>query len=462
MILSFGPSGGILLILVCSFQGTAQFNPSLPDARARAHLIYHPTHKALLLFDGYYAQHLDSTQNDVWKWGGRRWEKIQAFGPGSRILNSAALNFSENLVTFFAGWGKGKLSDKKADVWTFDGKNWSEVETNNTKTRDHHKMVYMDHLAAFLVYGGFTADFTPDTTTSLLCGKKFINLPIRGPGPRGNSAMAYDRLRRKVVLFGGNFPSKNKGDLWEFDGKSWEEIPVEDIGVATGHAMAYSELHEMVVIHGPDGTTWGWNGKKFKNLAIDGPVESGVALGYDPIRKVLAAFGGFGPHRTASSSLWELEKDKWKKVGDNGTWRQVTMDSYERMTDDVAAAFHRAYLLLSEKKTTEAESGLLRSIATGIQSGVLYSLLSEMQYTLGKYPEGVESLERSLALDPQGMEFYNLARGYAFLGNREKALEGLQNALKLGYGHHQQITKDPAFDLIKGDEKFKAFLQKLK
>ena len=51
----------------------AQQNNLLPDARGRAHLIYHPKTKALLLFDGY-NNHLDSTQNSVWKWDGKNWE----------------------------------------------------------------------------------------------------------------------------------------------------------------------------------------------------------------------------------------------------------------------------------------------------------------------------------------------------------------------------------------------------
>jgi tetratricopeptide (TPR) repeat protein len=448
--------------LLCSFGTKAQYNPTLPDARARAHLIYHPTLEALLLFDGYYASHFDSTQNNVWKWDGQQWKQIVTFGPGSRILNSAALNMGNGLVTLFAGWGKGKLNDKRSDVWTFDGKNWSELQTNNTATRDHHKMTYMDHLSAFLVYGGFSADFKPDTTTLLLKGDKFMTLKIKGPGARGNTAMAYDPMRKRAVLFGGNFPSRSKGDLWEFDGEKWEEILVDDIGVATGHAMTFSEVHGMVVIHGLNGTTWGWNGKRMERLATGGPLESGIALAYDPVRKVIAAFGGFGANRTASSSLWELQNEQWKKISDNGTWRQVSMDSYERIADDVATAFHHAHALVSAKEIAKAETYLLKSIDKGTRSSILYTLLSELQYKLRKYQEGVESLERALVLDPQGIEFYNLARGYALLGNKEKALEGLENAYKNGYGHRQQLTGDPAFESIRDDEKFKAFLLKLK
>ncbi len=100
--------------------------------------------------------------------------------------------------------------------------------------------------------------------------------------------------------------------------------------------MTYSADLKLVIVHGTNGETWGWNGKTMTKLASGGPVESGVALAYDAKRKVIAAYGGFGPGNTASSSLWGLNGGKWKEISDNGTWMQVSIGKYERMQDKVA------------------------------------------------------------------------------------------------------------------------------
>ncbi|MBD2699068.1 hypothetical protein IC229_00350 [Spirosoma sp. BT702] len=193
-------------------------------------------------------------------------------------------------------------------------------------------MVFADHLNAFVVYGGFLVDFQHDSTTWLLKDGQFTALKLPGPGARGNFGMAYDPLRKKVVLFGGKFSSKDMpADLWEFDGQSWTHIPVENIGIISGRAMTYSPDQKQVIIHGTIGETWGWNGKKLTKLASGGPLESGIALEYDTGRHVLAAYGGFGPGKTASSSLWELQNGLWNKVSDNGTWVQVGLNKYVRM-----------------------------------------------------------------------------------------------------------------------------------
>jgi hypothetical protein len=36
--------------------------------------------------------------------------------------------------------------------------------------------------------------------------------------------MAYDPVRRRVVLFGGFHAGVTYADLWEWDGTAWEQI----------------------------------------------------------------------------------------------------------------------------------------------------------------------------------------------------------------------------------------------
>jgi len=294
----------------------AQHEETLPNARGRAHLVYHPESKTMLLMDGY-SEHLDSTRNDVWKWDGKKWERIIAYGPYSRSGSAAALNTKTNEIVVFGGWGKGgPPTDSRNDTWNFDGLHWNKVETNFIDKHDHHKMVYADHINSFVIYGGFNSTSkTFDSSTWLLRDNVFTPLVIPGPGARGNHGLAYDPVRKKVVLFGAKVYNQ-PAELWEFDGQKWEQVSVGDIGMTTGHEMVYSQVHEMVIVNGHTGT-FGWNGKTMIKIADPGPTGSHTALGYDPKRKVVVAYGGFGNNRSISAALWELKGDKWVKVSEN-------------------------------------------------------------------------------------------------------------------------------------------------
>ncbi len=64
--------------------------------------------------------------------------------------------------------------------------------------------------------------------------------------------------------------------------------------------------------------------------------------------------------------------------------------------------------------------------------------------------------------DPKNMNnFYNLARALASVNKRNNAIDALTKAVQLGFNIKELIEKEPAFDSIKDDERFKALLKKL-
>lgn len=327
------PKFFLSVLILCIFHmsiksqpGISQI-PDLPDCRTSALLIYHPKTKALLLFDGYQI-HLDSNKSDVWKWDGRRWGWIPAAGPGSRSLSAGSLNLQTGSIQMFGGIGKGGYeTGKKDDSWIFDGDDWKDAKLTKIGSRDHHKMVYDDKLHSFVLYGGLDANREYDTTTWIIQGNNIIPLKIASPGPRYHFGMAYDKLRKKVVLYGGG-NKLTRDEVWEFDGKKWEKITVKGVspGGRTWHNLVYSDLLKMIVMHGGNettqGWTWGWSGREWKKIAEDGPVGNLQALGYDPHRKAIVAYGG-SHDNIIYSHLWELKDGKWKKLIDNGRWKYI-------------------------------------------------------------------------------------------------------------------------------------------
>lgn len=313
---------------------------NMPEGRASAKFIYHPQLKALLLIDGYQL-HPEGDENPVWAWQGTTWTRIEASGPGSRSLSSGDLDKKAKQVVMFGGVGKTDYDDLKKDTWAFDGKKWQEIRTNDIGSRDHHQMVYADHLNAFVLYGGSTATRDFDSTTWILKDKTFTPMMIEGPGSRYHFGMAYDPVRKKVVLFsGGNKSRKIQNDVWEFDGSAWKKIiPVQEIASRVWHSMVYNEDLKMILLHGgksnfkSTGETWGWDGKTWTLVASDGPHVVLGALGYDPVRKVTVAFGENGEDNTMKNSVWELKQNKWTKIIEGDTWRWSDADKKYVLAD---------------------------------------------------------------------------------------------------------------------------------
>ena len=69
------------------------------------------------------------------------------------------------------------------------------------------------------------------------------------PGPRNGHAMAFDRNRQVVVLFGGALDGAYYGDTWEWDGCTWELKSAggpSDPNARNAHAMAYDGVNGIV------------------------------------------------------------------------------------------------------------------------------------------------------------------------------------------------------------------------
>ena len=222
------------------------FEDSGPEARSAACLVYSPVTKSLLLIDGYCIHPADNNSS-VYSWDETTWQKIPAKGPVTKSLSSAALNTDNNEVVVFGGIGKKGYAELHGDTWSFDGQAWNKMETNEIGTRDHHEMVYDEHLHAFVMYGGENSERKMDSSTWLLKGNIWSEMKLKGPGGRYHFGMAYDPARKKVVLYGGFNGRGMQDDTWEFDGEKWEQVLANGPGLRGRFAMAYDGSRKMVI-----------------------------------------------------------------------------------------------------------------------------------------------------------------------------------------------------------------------
>jgi hypothetical protein len=97
---------------------------------------------------------------------------------------------------------------------------------------------------------------------------------------RKASAMAYDPIRKRVVMYGGLFGLGLSAwattgrqiplsDTWEWDGNQWHpRFPQQDPGPLAGHKMAWDPVRKEVLLFGGSdnfsifGETWSWDGSQ--------------------------------------------------------------------------------------------------------------------------------------------------------------------------------------------------------
>jgi RHS repeat-associated protein len=144
-----------------------------------------------------------------------------------------------------------------------------------------------------------------------------------------NPAMAYDPVRDKVVLFGGNRSNGTfSNETWVWSGTGWAKLtPATSPSARSGAAMAWNPVLNTVVMYGGRtnltavaGDVWSWNGTTWTQLTPTGtaPVaRAEAAMAFDPVRGGLVIFGG----RTSTADrndTWQLKANAWTQLQADG------------------------------------------------------------------------------------------------------------------------------------------------
>ena len=182
-----------------------------PPAMAEHALVYHPVRGTVMLLTS--VQVPGSLQ--LWEWSNATldWALVPVSGskPSARRAHSAAYDPVRGRLVTFSGATSNGMTD---DVWEWDHTTlkWTQV--------------------------------TPDGS---------------GPAPRLGYAMAWDPVRKRVVVHGGNNPVKSDSyhDTWEWDGATWTEVarsshPGTDQGQNSTVWMAWDEVLDRGVLYWAD------------------------------------------------------------------------------------------------------------------------------------------------------------------------------------------------------------------
>ena len=180
------------------------------------------------------------------------------------------------------------------------------------------------------MYGGIPADRSgswPTDTWELQAGA-WKRVATEGPPGRGRAALAHDRRRRRVVLFGGvsapSGPNQSQtflNDTWTWDGERWRRAAEGGPAGRYAHGMVFDERAGVVLLYGgaaahsgaPLSDMWRWDGEHWTEIRLTGPTPGHryqPVMVYDRARDRTVLYGGIG----GPSDTWEWDGQRWRRI----------------------------------------------------------------------------------------------------------------------------------------------------
>ncbi|MFY9344665.1 MAG: hypothetical protein WAT39_19385 [Planctomycetota bacterium] len=144
--------------------------------------------------------------------------------------------------------------------------------------------------------------------------------PATTPPPRSNFALAYDPVRQRIVLFGGQVlwnttsPGALLDDTWEYDGIDWTpQSPVQRPPAQGRGQLVFDFANNKLLLCGglnPSASAgaWHYDGAVWSQLAT--APFSVVPVASDPIRQRLVAYYGIG----AVGFTYEWNGSSWQQL----------------------------------------------------------------------------------------------------------------------------------------------------
>jgi hypothetical protein len=285
-----------------------------PPPRFGHVMVYEAARQRAVLFSGYVSGGV--FQTDTWEWDGDAWTQVADIGPLGRYYACMAYDDSrQRLVLFGGGAVVGGNWQHLGDTWEWNGAEWTQVADIGPSGRYGPCMAYDTVRQRTVLFGGDALEPTPgfSNETWEWDGTEWRQIEDTGPPGRGYAAMVFDRERECLVLFGGYSGGGLLGDTWEW-GTETGWVKRQDIGPRSMGSpnMVYTAEHTVLVGNPPSNTgavhTWEWDGRLWTQRQDMGPLSrNSTVLTYDSQRGCVVLFGG-----QLSQEPYTLLGDTWE------------------------------------------------------------------------------------------------------------------------------------------------------
>jgi len=225
VVLFGGYSSGTVLNDTWLWDGTqwSLQNPThKPPARFDGAMAYDEVNHKVVLFGG---QNFDiGLLTDTWVWDGIDWTNVSpasAASPAPRIWAAMAFDGSNHNIVLFGG--RGASNDPLGDTWSWNGSAWNLASTSGPTPRAGPAMAFDPGHQTTVLFGGSDSSNSFLNETWFWDGTSWTQLlPATTPPGRDNSAMIFDGVNQKLLIFGGfenPWPSLLP-DTWLFGGSA--------------------------------------------------------------------------------------------------------------------------------------------------------------------------------------------------------------------------------------------------
>ena len=250
----FGGFSGGVVADTWTFDGanwTQHFPASSPLKSYTTTMAYDAARQQIVLFGGSDSSGADAAQ--TWTWDGTTWTQLSpAQSPPIRQVPCMAYDGTSQKLILFGGYGVSN-NTLLNDTWEWDGTNWTQATTTDAPSpRVNSMMAYDDATGLLMLFGGYPdGGSTSFNDTWAWTGRDWTQLNPKHPAtPREVTLMAYDALRQRIVLFGGD-PSPLHNDTQEWDGTDWtDDAPLVITPGREFSNMVYDVANSNIMVFG--------------------------------------------------------------------------------------------------------------------------------------------------------------------------------------------------------------------
>jgi hypothetical protein len=247
------------------------------------------------------------------------------------VRNAHAMAYHDGRRTVML-FGGADASEVRGDLWEWDGHRWQQLAADGPPPRTFPAMAYDRARHRLVLFGGNRVlfgdgreqhTFLADHWEWSAAGWQEIRDPT--PPARAEAGMAYDEARRRIVLFGGHRMAGGErtrlNDTWEWDGATWIKVATMGPSPRNGAALAYDPEHRRTILfggNGPSGETWEWDGRRWRE--IEPALNEGLfnsAMAFDRKRRQLIRFGGWNGDARVGDT-WAFDGERWRQLDVTG------------------------------------------------------------------------------------------------------------------------------------------------
>jgi len=286
-----------------------------PGPRSLMVLETDPVRNVIWLFGG---QNESARFSDLWSYSFGRWQQFNAGKAplGCDFPNGAFDKHRERLV----------IVCESSDTFEWDGTSWHTFPDLRTKppTRRWSSMVYDEATRRMVLFGGWDGNYLKETWT--WDGREWKEIDTRNEPPsRALAMLFFDPTQQKVMVYGGIGRMTTEGaivrfnDQWSFDGTTWTQQTLTTPPARYGSFIETDpQTNRVVMFGGKDDRErylnehWEWTGSVWQQIdSANRPTpRMNGGLAFDPTRGHLTLFGGYAAGYF--SEAWGLVGTRWE------------------------------------------------------------------------------------------------------------------------------------------------------